>query len=376
MSKPRLLIVVNVDWFFLSHRLPIAMAALRDGYEVHVATTLTDRHGALVSAGLVVHPVQIVRNGTGLLREARTLLALRRIIATVRPAVLHLVTIKPVLFGGIVARLLCPVPVVAAVPGMGSAFTGDGWRARLLRRLLIAAYRVAFGNPRLMAILQNADDRSLLLGATMLPPERCVMVSGSGVDLQTFATTPLPAGTPIVVLIARLLRDKGVHEFVEAAQHLRTAGVHARFCLVGAPDPDNRSTITASDLQVWQRQQDVELWGFRSDVAEVLRQAYLVVLPSYREGMPKVLLEAAASGRAVVTTDVPGCRDAIEPGVTGLLVPPRDVPALANAMSRLLQNRALCQQYGEAGRRLAESRFSLNAVVDTHLAVYRQVQRL
>ena len=372
MSKPRLLIVVNVDWFFLSHRMPIAVAALQAGYDVHLACGLTDRSQELARAGLSVHALPLARSGTRVLQELRTFLALRRIIIQVQPDVLHLVTIKPVLFGGIIARLLHRVRVVAAIPGLGTAFMQKGLQARVLQRLLFAAYRIAFANPRLVAVFQNADDERLLAQATTLRPAQCVRIRGSGVDLQAFVPTPLPEA-PMVVMVGRLLRDKGVNEFVEAARQLRAAGVQARFCLVGEPDAGNRSSVGDDQLEVWRQSGDVELWGFRADMPQVLQQAWIVVLPSYREGLPKVLLEAAASGRAVVTTDVPGCRDAIDPDVTGLLVPAREPQALARAIRQLLDDPALCLRLGQAGRVLAEREFSITSVVQAHLEIYARL---
>lgn len=370
----RLLMVVNVDWFFLSHRLPIALAAQRAGYEVHVATGLTDKLPQLLQHGFIVHPLALSRSQTGLLGNLRALFSLLGVLRHVRPDVVHLVTIKPVLLGGLAARLARVPAVVAAVSGLGFVFVATGWVARLRRGLVGGLYRLALGHANSRVIFQNADDQALVTQMANLPPDRVVRIRGSGVDLSAYNVQPWLEGPPVVMLAARLLADKGVREFVEAAAALRqqpcVVGQGVRFVLVGEPDLDNPASLQQGELDAWQAAGLVELWGHRSDMHAVLPLASVVVLPSYREGLPKVLIEAAACGRAVVTTDVPGCRDAIEPGVSGLLVPAKDAVALAGAIAELLNDKKRCQAMGAAGRKLAEQAFDVNSVAEQHLAVY------
>ena len=369
----RLLFVVNVDWFFLSHRLPIALKAVEQGYDVHIATRLTDKPCELQRHGLVVHPLALDRSNTGLLSAWRTMLELWRVFKAVRPDVVHLVTIKPVLLGGLVARLAGVRAVVAAVSGLGFVFLASGARAAARRWLVVKLYRVALGHPNLKVIFQNPDDLVSLSKLAKLPHGSTEMIRGSGVDLAQYGHTPIQPGVPVVLLAARMLADKGVREFVEAARLLKQQGIAGRFCLVGDVDPANPASLTVAELAQWAHEGVIELWGQRSDMLEVLSAAHLVVLPSYREGLPKVLLEAAACGRAVVTTDVPGCRDAIDPGVTGLLVPVRDSKALANAIQELLGDPARCSAMGIAGRVLAERAFDVRQVVDAHLRIYQEL---
>jgi glycosyltransferase involved in cell wall biosynthesis len=368
-----LLFVVNVDWFFLSHRLPIALEAQQQGYSVHIATGLTDKLDELRRHDLVVHPLALDRSSTGLGNAWRTMVQLWQVFKVVRPDVVHLVTIKPVLLGGLVARLARVPAVVAAVSGLGFVFLADGANAMVRRWLVGALYRVALGHLNLRVIFQNPDDRASLSRLAHLPGSKIEMIRGSGVDLNQYAHTPLPPGVPVVVLAARLLADKGVREFVQAARLLRRQGVAARFCLVGSVDPANPASLTDAELAQWASEGVVELWGQRSDMPEVLRAAHVVVLPSYREGLPKVLLEAAACGRAVVTTDVPGCRDAIDPDVTGVLVPVRNAAALADAIKGLINDPVRCQSMGDAGRALAESAFDVRQVVAAHLRIYQEL---
>jgi glycosyltransferase involved in cell wall biosynthesis len=372
MSR-KLMFVVNVDWFFLSHRLPIALEAQRQGFQVHVATVLTDRLDELQCHGLMVHQLALDRSSAGLGNAWRTMIELWKVFKLVRPDVLHLITIKPILLGGLVGRLVGVPAVVVSVSGLGFVFIARGVKAAVRRWLVGKFYRLALGHRNLMVVFQNPDDRDSLSKLAHLPDSKVEMIRGSGVDLAQYGHMPLPIGMPVVVLAARLLADKGVREFVQAARLLKQQGVLARFCLVGSVDPGNPASIADAELTQWANEGVVELWGQRSDMPEVLRSARLVVLPSYREGLPKILLEAAACGRAVVTTDVPGCRDAIVPGVTGLLVPVRNVTALAETLIELINNPARCQTMGNAGRALADGAFDVRQVVSAHLRMYQKL---
>ena len=368
-----LMFVVNVDWFFLSHRLPIALEALRQGYQVHIATGLTDKLDELQRHGLVVHPLGLDRSSAGLGNAWRTMVELWSVFRAVRPDVVHLVTIKPVLLGGLMARLAGVPAVVAAVSGLGFVFMAHGARAAVRRWIVSAMYRVALGHRNLKVVFQNPDDRASLTKLAHLADSKVEMIRGSGVDLTQYNYTPLPPSVPVVLLAARLLVDKGVREFVQAARLLKRQGVAARFCLVGSVDPANPASLSDTEVTQWANDGVVDLWGQRSDMPEVLSKAHLVVLPSYREGLPKVLLEAAACGRAVVTTDVPGCRDAIDPGVTGVSVQVRDAGALAEAIKGLINDPVRCQSMGNAGRALAERAFDVRQVVAAHLRIYQEL---
>ena len=368
-----LLFVVNVDWFFLSHRLPIALQAMRQGYQVHIATGLTDKLDELQCHGLVVHPLALDRSSAGLGNAWRTVVQLWQVFRAVRPDVVHLVTIKPVLLGGLVARLTGVPAVVAAVSGLGFVFVAKGVKASARCWLVGGLYRLALGHRNLKVIFQNPDDWASLARLAHLPGRKVAMIRGSGVDLTQYGVMPTPPGIPVVVLAARLLADKGVLEFVQAARLLRQRGCNARFVLVGTVDTANPTSFTDADVSAWVHNGVVEWWGYRADMPQVLATAQLVVLPSYREGLPKVLIEAAACGRAVVTTDVPGCRDAIDPGVTGILVPVRNAVALADAMEDLINDPLRCKVMGDAGRALAEKAFDVRQVVAAHLQIYQEL---
>ena len=372
-TSTRLVLVVNDPAFFLSHRLPIALAAQQEGFVVHVATAYGPGIDRIAAMGLIHHILPLSRSGKNPLVELRGFIALYRLFRKIKPDIVHLVTIKPLLYGSIAARLAGVPSVVAAVSGLGFVYLASGLKAAFVRVVVSGMYRLVLGKHNLKVIFQNLDDRKTLMHDEALQADKVVMIRGSGVDLSAYTVIPAPKGLPVVAMVARLLRDKGVYEYAAAAQILKQRGLMARFWLVGAPDVGNPASVDEADLSTWYNSGVIELLGYKHDVAQVFAQSNIVVLPSYREGLPKVLIEAAACGRPVVTTDVPGCRDAIEPDVTGLLVPPRNAVALADAIQRLLLDAELRARMGQAGRRLAEREFSVEKVVAAHMAVYRKL---
>ena len=373
MSK-RLLFVVNDSEFFLSHRLPIAAAAQHLGYEIHVATADGSGVKKITAQNMQHHKIPLTRSGRNPLQEINTIVSIHRVFKKIKPNLVHLVTIKPVLYGGVIARLVGIPGTVSAVSGLGFIYIDKGMRARLTRLIANQLYRFAFGKNNIRVIFQNPDDKDMFVKAKTVHSDKVVMISGSGVDLSKHSFVSEPTSVPVATMASRLLRDKGVVEFVEAARRLVQQGINARFRLVGEPDLGNPASVSLDKLNEWRKEGIVEITGFRENIGDVFASSNLVVLPSYREGMPKVLLEAAACGRAVVTTDVPGCRHAIEPGRTGLLVPVRDVDALAAAMKLLLEDTKLRQEMGQAGRTLAENEFTIENVIAEHLAVYESLE--
>lgn len=354
------------------------MAAQKKGFEVHIACGLTNRLSDLQGHGFLVHSIRLERSSANPFRVLVSFIEIYRLLKVVKPDLVHLVTIKPVLLGGIAARLARVPSCVAAVSGLGFVFVAMGFVASLRRLLVAGLYRLAMGQRNLKVIFQNADDKASLVRLTGLADSKTAMIRGSGVDLRQYVVRQLPSNERIVVLAARLLLDKGVAEFVEAARILnrRYGGSTpvVRFVLVGEPDMANPTSVTTAQLKAWVDEGAIEHWGHRSDMPEVLSFASIVTLPSYYgEGLPKVLIEAAACGRAVVTTDHPGCRDAIEPGVSGLLVPVRDAQALADAIQDLLDHPDKCAAMGRAGRELAERAFDVNQVVAAHLQIYEEL---
>lgn len=359
----KLLYLVTEDWYFVSHRLPLAVAAKQAGFDVTVITRCGAKCEAIRAAGIEVMPFEMERRGLNPLGLAREVIRLARLYRRLQPDIVHHVALRPVVVGGLAARLAGVHGVVSAIAGLGYAFTGGrgGWLGFVLRGLLKAALA------RGMVVVQNPDDFDAVVGLGV-ERERIHLIPGAGVDVERFSPRPEPDGRPVVMLASRLLWDKGVGEFVAAARML--AG-RARFVLVGAPDPGNPASLSEAEVRRWVEEGVIEWWGVRDNMPEVLGKAHLVCLPSYREGLPKVLLEAMACGRAVVTTDAPGCRDCVRDGDNGLLVPVGDAGALAAAIRRLLDDPDLRRRMGARGRERAVNEFAQAIVIETTLALYR-----
>jgi len=368
-----LLFVVNIPEFFLSHRLPLAIGARNAGFTVHIATGPGSACQEITKLGFEHHLLPISRSGRNLMVELRSLWSLYWLMRKIRPDLVHLVTIKPVLYGGLMVRLTGVPAMVAAISGLGTLFIDRGQTRSWMRCGVEWLYRLALRHPNAKVIFQNPNDRSALIDLGAVCKERTGLIRGSGVSLAACPMRPEPEGVLVVTFAARLLKDKGVREFVEAARVLKKRGVVAKFWLAGSPDLGNLTSVTEKELSDWSKDGFIEVLGYRTDIPNIFAKSNIVVLPSYREGLPKVLIEAAACGRAVVTTDVPGCRDAIEPEETGLLVPVRDALALADAIQSLIEDPSRRKQMGASGRVLAEREFAIEKVVDAHLAIYHEL---
>jgi glycosyltransferase involved in cell wall biosynthesis len=372
---PRILIVVNAEWYFWSHRLSLAQALQRRGCEVIVAAAVERGHRAAIEAqGFRFIPLRLQRRSIAPWQELASLLELFRLYRGVGPNLVHHVTIKPVLYGSLAAKAAGVPAVINTIPGLGYVFLQSDWRRWLLRQSVSLVYRLALTGRQVRVILQNPDDLSIFVSHKLVSAERVVIIRGSGVDVSRFLPAPEPPGPPIILLASRLLWDKGVGELVEAARCLKQAGWSCRVVLVGIPDDENPNSIPNETLQHWQAEGVIEWWGLRDDMPEVLKAVSIVALPSYyREGVPMILLEAAASGRPIITTDMPGCREVVRPGENGLLVPPRDAKALYTALCALLQDPALRTRMGARSREIAVAEFSEEHVLKQTLAVYQEL---
>ncbi|MEQ1917810.1 MAG: glycosyltransferase family 4 protein [Elusimicrobiota bacterium] len=369
--KRKLLFLQTEDWSFWSHRLPLARAAKAAGYEVVVALKI-DAHGERLRAeGFRVISLDWRRGSINPIQELRILLSIVRLYAHEKPDIVHQVAAKPILYGSL-AAFLCRLPAVAnTLTGLGFVFVTEGLKARLLRAAIRSAFKFALRLQNSIITFQNIDDMEMFIAGGLVARERTALIRGSGVDVNHFIPLPEPAGVPLVVLPARMLWTTGVEEFVSAARALRAAGVSARFALVGDPDVMNRAAIPADRLAGWKAEGVVECWGHRDDMQTVYAQAHIVCLPSYHEGLPKALMEAAAVGRPLIAADVPGCREIVRHEETGLLVPAKDSAALAAALKRLIENPALRERLGRRARQAAAEEFSQELVSEQTLAVYR-----
>jgi glycosyltransferase involved in cell wall biosynthesis len=366
--KKKILFVVNVDWFFVSHRLPIALAAQNAGYEVHIACQFTTKRDELQSYGFIVHKINLERSGTSIFTEFQTILSIYHLMRKVTPSLVHMITIKPVIYAGIIARVL-RIPKVASISGLGFVFIAEGFKSKVLRTIISVLYKLALNDNKTQVIFQNDSDRSLFTSQRIIDKSNTLLIRGSGVDLDKYQVHCEPDGIPVVVLLARLLVDKGVLEFVSAAEILKSKGISCRMVLAGDTD-ENPKSVTKSQISEWVTKGLVEYWGYSEDVNSTYANCHIAVLPSYREGLPKSLIEAGACGRAVITTDVPGCRDAITPNETGLLVPVKTSAELAAAIETLCNDHQLRKRLGLAGRQLAEQAFDIKSVIKIHLNLY------
>jgi glycosyltransferase involved in cell wall biosynthesis len=370
--RRRILFVVNAEWYFSSHRLPLALALRDRGDDVTIAAGEERGGGAAIAReGLEFIALRLRRRSLNPFRELASFFELLRLYRRRRPDLVHHVTIKPVLYGSLAARLAGVPAVVNAIPGLGSAFTRSSLARGLLRRAIESGYRAAFAGSRTRVILQNPDDRRYFVERGFVDEARTEIIRGAGVNIQVFSPHPEPPGLPVVLLASRLLWEKGVGDLVDASKRLRALDVACRVVLVGAPDPGSRGSLSVETLRRWQEDGLIEWWGPREDMPDVLARSAIVVLPStYPEGVPKSLLEGAAAGRPLVATDMPGCREIVRPGVNGILVPPHDPAALARAIEVLLRDPELRRQMGARGRQIAVEEFSEARVVQETLALY------
>jgi glycosyltransferase involved in cell wall biosynthesis len=370
----RLLFLLNDAPFFVTHRLPLAAAAVKAGYEVHVAVPYDEQAVAAIrAAGVVHHDVPLQRGARAVAGELRLIGAYWRLVRALKPDVLHAVTMKPVLYGGLVARFAGVPAAVHAITGLGYLFLIKGALAGAQRAFVKALYRFALAHPNVRAIFQNPDDLAVFEDDRLVRPGTAVMIRGCGVDTDVFAPAPEPSGAPIVLFPARIIGDKGVREFVGAARLLKEEGIDAVFRIAGRLDPDNPTDVGEAAVRRWQDDGWIEWAGFVTAVPDAFAACHVVCLPSHREGLPRALIEAAACGRPIVTTDVPGCREVVRDGDNGLLVPVSDERAVAGALRTLIEAGDLRERMGRRGRERALDEFTVEGFVAASLAVYRTV---
>jgi glycosyltransferase involved in cell wall biosynthesis len=367
----RLLFICNDTRFFFSHRIDLAANLVNSGYEVHLAAFDNGKAVEICAHGIKLYDINIDRSGLNPLQDLLLFAQLLRAILRIRPDLVHAFTIKPILYGGLACCLLRFPAFVGTVSGLGYAFTGSGWTRRVLRRVILLLYGFILSHPRIRLVFQNPDDRALLVRHKPRVGAISILIRGSGVDLAVFHTTPPPPLPIIILLPARLLWDKGVKEFVATARQLRPEFPDVRFVLAGESPEHNRLRVPVETINGWVAEGVVEWWGYQEDMPAVYAASHIVCLPSYYgEGVPKCLLEAAACGRPIVTTNWPGCREVVQNRQGGLLVPPRSVTALATALRELICDPELRRTLGACSRRVAEQSFSIESVIELTKGVY------
>ncbi len=367
----KLLYFVTEDWYFCSHRLALAQAAQQAGYQVTVLTRV-NRHGDIIrSQGFNLIPLDIDRGGVNPIRELITLVKVWKIYTQIKPDIVHHVALKPVLYGGLAVLFTRDIKSVNLIAGLGAIFSSDKLKARLLKSLVKFFLRTLFKSSASRVIVQNADDRDLLINQLGINANNVVLIKGSGVDTQKYYVVPEPAGKVRIALVSRLLWDKGIGEFVAAVRLLKQRELDFSAILVGEPDEQNLGSVNRTQLQEWHDSGLINWLGYQENIAEFWHQTHIAVLPTYyREGLPKCLLEAAACGRPIVATEISGCKEIVKNGVNGFLVPARDSTELADALEKLIVNAELRRKFGQAGRKMVEQEFSDEIIIAETLQVY------
>jgi glycosyltransferase involved in cell wall biosynthesis len=369
----KLIFLVTEDWYFWSHRLPMARAARDAGFDVAVATRVQDHGARIRGEGFALHPLNWRREAHGLWPNLAAIVAIYRLYRRERPLIVHHVALKPALLGGIAAALARVPAVISMIAGMGYVGTDGRPHARLIARLLRFAWPLLLLRRNGRVIVQNEDDRHALAALRPGAATRIALIHGSGVDLDHFRRVPEPPSPPIVAAyVGRMIAIKGVADLVAAQQKLQQSGVDLRLMLVGKPDPANPTSFDEATLAGWSRLPGITWRGYQEDVRAVWAAAHIAVLASRGgEGLPKTLLEAAAAARPIVATDIPGTREIARAGVNALLVPPGDIDALAAALKQLAGDAALRQRLAAAGRDLVANGFSDAAIGAATVALYQ-----
>lgn len=369
----RILYVITEDWFFHSHFLDRAKHISASGGSVGIATRFSIHEAELRSLGFELFPLNFSRRGLNPMTEFVTSLQIRRIVRKFRPDIAHNVALKPVVTGTFGELLSRQGVVINALVGMGYIFTSTDTRASVVKPFLSRILKLLFRSKSVHVVIENPDDLNSLVDDGFVRTGQISLIRGAGVDLNAFPCHPEASGPVVVTMVSRILRDKGVMEFIAAASILQSRVPDVVFQIVGEPDLGNPSAITQSEINAWEFLPNIKYLGHRTDIADILKGSHIVCLPSYREGLPKSLLEALSSGRPIITTDVPGCREVCENDVNGLLVPARDSVALSQAIEKLVINPELRRAMGRAGRKRAESEFSNEIVCTQTLDLYRKL---
>jgi len=373
-SRPRLLFLITEDWYFWSHRLSIARSARDAGFNVIIATRGHRHKERIVKEGFKLFPLKLERRSRNIFKELFSALQIIKIYREIRPTIVYHVALKPILYGSL-AAWLCGIPAVVNVfAGLGLIFVGQGQKASFFKRILALAYRITFSLKNTIGVFQNPENLEMFVDMGIIKTEKAVLIRGSGVDTSHFIHLPETSGIPTIVLASRMLYEKGVSEFVNAARQLRRNGMNCRALLVGKPDSENPTSIPEEILRSWHSEGIVEWLKYREDMPEILSKSHIVVLPTtYGEGVPKILIEAASCGRAIVATDVPGCREIVRNNENGFLVPPKDLKSLTASLKILIKDPNLRAKMGARGREIVEAEFSEKIVVKQTMEVYERL---
>ena len=367
----KIFIVVNADWFFMSHRLPIALEAKKNGFHVTIVAKDTGSKNVITKHGFDFIELPINRSSVNIFKEIRTILFLIKIYKQFQPDLVHHVTIKPVIYGSTAARLTKTRYVVNAISGLGHVFISNTISAIILRKFVSVLYQLSFYGINQKIIFQNKFDKKIFLKSSIIKNYQTKLIRGSGVDINEFKFFPEKENQMVILFASRLLWTKGIDIFIQAAKKIKKEKTSAKFIIIGRFDHDNPARVLEKDIINWQNDDLIEYWGDVTNVADILATSNIVCLPTYYgEGVPKILIEAASCGRAIITTDVPGCNDIVKQNINGLLIPPRNVDALVDSIRLLINNNQLRKSMGRKGRDRVKEHFNIDLIVQQHLEVY------
>ena len=367
----KIILFANTDWYLYNYRLSHVKKMAGMDYDVVLCAPKGPYYEKIQKQGFRLVDIPLSRRGLNPFHELRALARLVRLYRNEKPDIVHHFTIKCVLYGSIAAKITKVPKQINAITGLGYIFITDTFLVQLVRPLVKWLYKIFLKHTRV--IFQNQPNRKYFIDNKLVKREQTYLIPGSGVDTNIFTPKPIPPGPPLVILPARMLWDKGVEDFVEAAKRIKERGISARFALVGEPDPGNPASIPLSQLEEWDREGFVSWMGWQENMAEIYTAASMVCLPSaYGEGLAKSLIEGAASGRAIVTTDIPGCREVVQNGVNGWVVPPKDIEALTLKLTDMITDKEKLKSMGVASRVLAQKEFSVDKVIEETMQVYNR----
>lgn len=370
-KKKKLLIVVNVDWFFISHRMCVAEKAFEEGWDVYVSAQDTGRSNEIINKGINFINIPFSRSGTNPLKEINTFFTFYKLYKYLKPDIIHHVTLKPVVYGSLASNLLNVGATLNAISGLGYNFTDE--RKSFVQKAIIFLMKIGFNQNNIATLFQNKDDEKLLINLGLINSKNKIfLIKGSGVDLNTFKHLPFLKKERLHILLpTRMLWDKGIAEVREVSNLLKDKyGNKITFVLSGLADNENKASVSESYLKEWESGDYVKWIGYQKNMVDVFEKSDIVVLPSYREGMPKALIEACAIGRPIVTSSAVGCKECVDEGVNGYKVPIKSTKELARAIEKLIISEADRIRMGNNSRKKAEKEFSQDMVANMHMSIY------
>lgn len=369
----KILYLVNCSNFFRTHFVNLAISVKQRGHEVCVAAGNDIQKEYLESLGFSFVLIPLSRSGKGIAGELFSIFAIFRLIQKISPDYIHTFTIKPVLYGGGVSKIFSPfrkTKIISSITGLGSASMAQSRKGKMLWSFLKMLYRLSLSGKKTKVLFENEDDRAFFLDSKIVTQSQTEIINGAGVDVNEFSPRSPNSSLTLVVFVARLLRDKGVDEYITAGKILKELNVPVELLLIGSTDPNNPSSMSDEDIAEANEKKYIKALGFRTDIAKCYQNAHIACLPSYREGLPKSLIEAAACGLPIITTDVPGCRQMVHNGKNGVLVPAKNSHALAMAIKDLVENSGKRKKMGQESRNIAESKYSNEMIIESFFRVY------